>query len=567
MEKCRVCLLPAPVRCKECQEVYYCGRACQTSHWAAHKTECKLLQDVKAASQEGALEEDAEGVTRMERAMRAAAALGGKEYAALHASWVGASPAADSAPAHDATVLQAQLSAAAGEGNVAEIGRLLSAGAKLEGPAAFGQPPLHAAASAGQVGALAALIAAGAPLDTRDRHGLTALHLAVMQGPSAGHVACVRTLGEAGARFDGVVGASRRGGGGNEAAADDAMSGRTLLHLAAASDGSTAEEGADAGDAAMMRAVVQGCAGQLRAHALGLDGGALPLPLSPLPPSLVDSRDPDGLTALVYACAHANVECARILLSVGACVHGHIPPQLLAALVDRAAARQALAFADPSMQPLTIALECYAAAVGEEESAVGASLGEDSGIDDDVLDELRAAAGAAAHTQVRCLAIIRMLFAAGAVLTSAACVPSSAFEHLPWDEAGLPLPTTGAPLLLPPLAAAVSDRGLVAAVLACVNEGGADPVAKASDGRTTPLHVAALALNECAFAALRSACTVAMSEELRASLAACVLAGSAWASAQAAECEPAAATTLLAEAEAAAAAIREEIAALPPPQF
>ena len=68
-----------------------------------------------------------------------------------------------------------------------------------------GQPPLHAAAQQGDVDAVRRLLGEGADVDSRDQHGITALHRSVGMGQTA----VVKALLEAGAD----VNAEEPGGG------------------------------------------------------------------------------------------------------------------------------------------------------------------------------------------------------------------------------------------------------------------------------------------------------------------------------------------------------------------
>ena len=39
--KCVVCHIATRSKCKTCEDVYYCGQACQTKHWPQHRNQCK----------------------------------------------------------------------------------------------------------------------------------------------------------------------------------------------------------------------------------------------------------------------------------------------------------------------------------------------------------------------------------------------------------------------------------------------------------------------------------------------------------------------------------------------
>jgi uncharacterized protein len=90
------------------------------------------------------------------------------------------------------------LQKAAVYGQVAAMAALLKAGARVDGADSAGQTPLILAAANGQTAAIDALLAAGANVNHARNNGNTALHLASM----GGRLDAARVLLEAGAKAD-----------------------------------------------------------------------------------------------------------------------------------------------------------------------------------------------------------------------------------------------------------------------------------------------------------------------------------------------------------------------------
>lgn len=452
-------------------------------------------------------------------------------------------------------------------------------------------------------------------LERRDRHGLTPLHLAVTryrydplanpEGASlssssslereggdtrhAGLLQVVHDLGKRGARFDGILGApggvyalppapsapgssstsaasattsSRRGAqGGSDADAAraraiqwadrDAISGRTVLHAAAAADSHPR--------ALLTRLVILGCNGSLQQCPSDLLQTLQDTPLPTLQPALTDSRDPEGLTALVYACAHGHVSSARALLEAGASVHG--------------ATREAGLDSDPAFMPLTVAMEAYATAMAEASTAASALESEQGrkggeGAREHIVRELTAGRAHALASAAACKQAIQLLLDHGAVLSSRPVVEASSLDSVPWETidvdpacAAVGAGGAGAPLLLPQLAAACSEPDLADLVELLLQhvQGAAkrvNPLATANDGVTSALYVACLCLNARAVQALAGHTLHTLTQTSRQALGRCVQGGLQWVQATAAQVAPGQARQLLEEAKGRASEIR-----------
>jgi hypothetical protein len=97
-----------------------------------------------------------------------------------------------------ADVESTPLQAAAANGHIAAIAALLAVGARVNGAGRSGSTPLLLAASCGHAAAVTALLAAGADVHRADSRIFTALHWASREG----HFDAARVLLEAGARTD-----------------------------------------------------------------------------------------------------------------------------------------------------------------------------------------------------------------------------------------------------------------------------------------------------------------------------------------------------------------------------
>ena len=86
---------------------------------------------------------------------------------------------------------------AAADGAVAEVARLIEAGANPSAQDDNGWSPLHFAAQANSEAVTRILVAAGANIDLRDSHGNTPLSTAVFSSPGDGAV--IKLLRDAGA--------------------------------------------------------------------------------------------------------------------------------------------------------------------------------------------------------------------------------------------------------------------------------------------------------------------------------------------------------------------------------
>jgi len=170
-----------------------------------------------------------------------------------------------------------------------------------------GAGPLHVAARAGDVGVVAELVDAGADVLLCDRAGRTAAHVAA----EAGHAEACGLL----ASLMGQRQGKRRG---VDVAGCVDVSGRTLLHAAAA-------HGRSGVAAALLDAGLAGAAGAmdvdrntplLLAAASG-DAGCVAALLD-CPGTDVEHRDWAARTALAVAAGQGHAECVRVLLEAGA---------------------------------------------------------------------------------------------------------------------------------------------------------------------------------------------------------------------------------------------------------
>jgi ankyrin repeat protein len=496
---CFVLLALSPLLSRSCKETQYCSTACQSLHWKLHKTVCRSIAEIKGlappragrsapALDLGSSSSPSEEDLRIAWAIAAAAEVGRNVRNGASSSsgddgddllpglgGSGASPSSDwsfsglppnlAAKQLQLTRLCSGAAAPAGgddvdDGLAAAVGALLDAGCRPDPPEPFGLP-LHAAAAAGRADVVDLLLARGADPARASQSGLTPLYLAVLASgagattaaqpragaasspstPSPGNVA--RALLRAGAT---VAGASRAVQG-LAAATSQLSRGRTLLHLAAAQD--TSEDG-------------DLCA------ALLLDGGSgNGGPEGGAGAGLIDARDDEGNTPLLFAAVHGNMGSVAALLRLGASP-------------GRAD--------DEDSSPMGAAADAAFAAAAAVASATS--------------DEARAKAEV---TCARYLEVLRTLHEAGGRIAGLT-VPSVALGDLAEEGAGavagaggaaasppLPLPSS---TLLTPFAAATALPALAPLVAMLVADGAPDAAAVATavngDGDSTPLHVAAL---------------------------------------------------------------------------
>ena len=200
-------------------------------------------------------------------------------------------------PREQSRVDVSPLMQAAKAGRLADVRRLLAAGADAHARDQLGRTALHGAVVQGHPDVVMALLAAGADVHARDKEGGTSLHWAVYQG----HADIGRLLLAAGAAVD---------------ARDQA--GLTALHWAARQGHADVGKillaaGADVdardheGATVLHWAAYQGHAGIVK---MLFTAGAA-----------VNARDQAGLTALHWAAYQGHADIGRLLLLAGADVH------------------------------------------------------------------------------------------------------------------------------------------------------------------------------------------------------------------------------------------------------